>query len=147
MLLLNLLGNQWRGGGGGGRGGGGGGGGCEQGLEQEALNGEGVGGGRGRASRGGRMVHNRGLQAEQVIYAVDSQHESNCLCVYVHLQLYKLQSALRDAGVTMYGGERASHALSIERAKSDRQVVNCTNLLCCTFWLWVLSEQYLTGKW
>ncbi|KAL3155983.1 Delta-1-pyrroline-5-carboxylate synthase [Trebouxia sp. C0010 RCD-2024] len=35
-------------------------------------------------------------------------------------RLYKLQSALRQAGVTMYGGERASHTLSIERAKSDR---------------------------
>lgn len=43
--------------------------------------------------------------------------------VCVHLQLYKLQSALRQADVKMYGGERASHALSIKRAKSDRQVV------------------------
>ncbi len=38
------------------------------------------------------------------------------------LQLYKLQSALREAGVTMYGGERASRDLSLERAKSDRYV-------------------------
>ncbi|DBA80719.1 hypothetical protein WJX77_011938 [Trebouxia sp. C0004] len=35
-------------------------------------------------------------------------------------RLYKLQSALREAGVTMYGGERASRDLSLERAKSDR---------------------------
>ncbi len=43
------------------------------------------------------------------------------------LQLYKLQSALREAGVTMYGGERASRDLSLERAKSDRcaQPNNC----------------------
>ena len=55
-----------------------------------------------------------------------------CVC----LQLYKLQSALRKAGVTMYGGERASHALSIERAKSDRQAVSASTLcFCCGFWL------------
>ncbi len=42
--------------------------------------------------------------------------------VALHLQLYKLQSALREAGVTMYGGERASRDLSLERAKSDRCV-------------------------
>ncbi len=42
--------------------------------------------------------------------------------VALHLQLYKLQSALREAGVTMYGGQRASRDLSLERAKSDRCV-------------------------
>ena len=53
------------------------------------------------------------------IYMLQSvQYVQNSVCVW--LQLYKLQSALRQAGVTMYGGERASHALSIERAKSDR---------------------------
>ena len=42
--------------------------------------------------------------------------------VVLCLQLYKLQSALREAGVTMYGGERASRDLSLERAKSDRYI-------------------------
>lgn len=51
------------------------------------------------------------------------------------MQLYRLQSALREAGVTMYGGERASHDLSLERAKSDRYA-------CCNQLHSALSSQH-----
>lgn len=67
------------------------------------------------------------------------------VCVCAHLQLYKLQSALRQAGVTMYGGERASHTLSIERAKSDRQVVRASSVSLC-FLLCVLGSSALSEQ-
>eukprot|EP01024_Parvocaulis_polyphysoides_P023436 TRINITY_DN21668_c0_g1_i2.p1 TRINITY_DN21668_c0_g1~~TRINITY_DN21668_c0_g1_i2.p1 ORF type:complete len:352 (-),score=24.16 TRINITY_DN21668_c0_g1_i2:80-1063(-) len=35
-------------------------------------------------------------------------------------RLFKLQSALRDAQITIYGGQKASHSLSLSRAPSDR---------------------------
>ncbi len=65
------------------------------------------------------------------VSCVGSQHAVYCtyitlapllLSCIALLQLYKLQSALRQAKVKMYGGERASHDLSLERAPSDRCV-------------------------